>query len=126
MNYTSIEQSKKLVELGLNPDSADMYYTGVGDIETGEFVISEKTSIIEVGKGYKGTLPCWSVGALFTLLPKIENIYYANLYKASYAVEACGYIAEDGRVWKIFVGEDCVDACYKMAVFLLENGYIMR
>ena len=25
MNYTSIEQSKKLLELGLNPESADMH-----------------------------------------------------------------------------------------------------
>ena len=74
-NYTTIEQSKKLIELGLDPKTADMYY---------EQEIGRKTDMpyyaVKVGKslaieqnlfsfrnGYE--IPCWSLGALIDLMP---------------------------------------------------------
>ena len=72
MNYTSVEQSKKLLELGLNPDSADMH-TEMFD-ENGDMV-----SLVIGGRGDKskrnyGT-PIWSTGRLIELLPKSIGAY---------------------------------------------------
>ena len=62
-NYTTLEQSKKLVKLGLDPKTADMNWSIV-DCET--FICFENHSNYE-------TVPCWSVGALIANLPVIRN-----------------------------------------------------
>lgn len=50
MSYTNIEQSKKLLKLGLSLESADMIFDGVGYVKS------------------PNTLPCWSIGALLEVL----------------------------------------------------------
>ncbi|MBP3732444.1 MAG: hypothetical protein J6I84_04285 [Bacilli bacterium] len=58
--YTSKEQSKKLVELGLNTETADMFYNG-GDPD------------FKVRNGIhksEDCLSCWSLGALLDVLAK--------------------------------------------------------
>ena len=55
MNYTSIEQSKKLVELGLDPSTADMHYNKQmpsTPICQGSFLFPTME------------IPCWSAGRL--------------------------------------------------------------
>ena len=54
--YTSVEQSKRLLELGLKPETADFWYAIIDDEA---FVcISEPTN------PYFEHIPCWSVGRL--------------------------------------------------------------
>ena len=102
MSYTSIGQSKMLLELGLSPESADMYY---------KYVLSNSDKIIHnpeicspinalewYNKGYtisgKNALtsdefcvPCWSLGALLEVMPKIIlnkcHMYGWDLYPAA-------------------------------------------
>ena len=68
-NYTSIEQSKKLVELGLNPDTADMCY--LSQTPQGEPIFFERPAVQggDTEQYYKTSLPCWSVGALLEVMP---------------------------------------------------------
>jgi len=71
-SYTNIEQSKKLVGI-LSPESADMFYDGIRNIDTNKYYIPHD-SHPKVGKGYEGEcptncvgtlfLPCWSLAAL--------------------------------------------------------------
>lgn len=59
---TSIEQSKKLIELGIDVNTADMYYQWY----------SETESALHVGKGSKklnADCPAWSLSALLDLMP---------------------------------------------------------
>jgi hypothetical protein len=69
-NYTTIEQSKRLLELGVPADSADLFYS---KFECETFVnrpalCYDKRYIGIVPYGYeKDYLPCWSVGRLIEI-----------------------------------------------------------
>ena len=69
-NYTTIEQSKKLIELGLDPKTADMYYEQeIGrktDVKVGKSLAIEQ-NLFSFRNGYE--IPCWSLGALIDLMP---------------------------------------------------------
>lgn len=69
MNYTSIEQSKRLLKLGLDHSSADMYWMhgmldNVKQHSTPDIIGNDSDEPI-----WKTDLPCWSVGALQSLAP---------------------------------------------------------
>ena len=79
--WTTIEQSKKLVEAGLNPDTADMYYSAYITYANGK-PIKEKPeyglqawpyknrSSMIVGFTKVDYVPCWTIGKLIDLMPK--------------------------------------------------------
>ena len=62
-NFTTVEQSKRLLELGVPADSADMYYKDV--INTPYMfipnVVFSKYKVVE------SITPCWSVGRLIEI-----------------------------------------------------------
>ena len=73
--YTTIEQSKKLVELGLDPSTADMYYfldpTPAGNIYH-LAVQRVDVGIKNLPQYNEGDIPCWSLSALLELMPYYE------------------------------------------------------
>ena len=72
-NFTTIEQSKKLLELGITANSADCYWEQcsdslIGDWEYKCFVgksSSIKNNLFSFRNGY--TVPCWSLGNLIKI-----------------------------------------------------------
>ena len=82
-NFTTIEQSKRLLELGLPADSADCYYTNsiphskredyyflhILPFDSGSTISSLK-EIAEEEKGF--VIPCWSVGRLMEIFDICE------------------------------------------------------
>ena len=79
--WTTIEQSKKLVEAGLNPDTADMYYSAYITYANGKPIDGKPTyglqawpykdrSSMVVGFTKVDYVPCWSIGKLIDLMPK--------------------------------------------------------
>ena len=111
---TTIKQSKKLIELGLDTKTADMYlweYEGsifLGSIDDGDYRASIDTL-------------AWSLSALLGLLPKrgakepmVQKLYYASEPKERYV---CKYSITD------MTGEydNPIDACYEMICWLLKN-----
>lgn len=116
--YTDLEQSKKLAEI-LPLESADMDYIPVINIE-GEYSITvniwDNDHVID-----EGWIPCWSLAALLSILPTIDN---RN-------AEFCKDIRFDK--WHIYYHctatlpiidteryENLVDACYEMILKLNE------
>ena len=83
--YTTIEQSRKLIELGLDPSTADMYYKYVlpkSDKLHHVPDVGEPTNALSwYNKGYTLNgrkepwelkdfcIPCWSLAALLSVLP---------------------------------------------------------
>ena len=69
-HYTSIEQSKKLLELGLSPESADAFYM-IGDEPVDICVIYGFVTHqhLKEQMAYKRAVPCWSLAALLGVLP---------------------------------------------------------
>lgn len=62
-DFTTIEQSKRLLELGVPADSADCYYTAYGLISVIMPCVNDKPFLYEVG-----CTPCWSVGRLIEII----------------------------------------------------------
>lgn len=70
-NFTTPEQSKRLLELGLPADSADLVYLRTPDTDYDPFVVTDKKP-----SAYREALPCWSVGRLID----IYELCYAQEY----------------------------------------------
>lgn len=120
---TTIEQSKKLIELGLSADTTDMYYYNNDEIPQ---VISDIKSLKENINPKFYTL-AWSLSALIELIPnKIsisDDLYYV-CYKRNSA-ELRGPITWDGhQKTKLFKADNTIDATFEMVCYLLENKLI--
>ena len=96
---TSIEQSKKLLELGLNPDTADMFWLRIigetrntyGDIiplteDICQVAIDDNNLCFHQSSyDEDDTMPAWSLSALMSLMPQNCAIdKEKNKYVASY------------------------------------------
>lgn len=73
--YTSLEQAKHLFGIGINPESADMWY---GELATGiiipivgdyAFEMRCREAKYYLKQSYKMVSPCWSLSALLELMP---------------------------------------------------------
>ena len=81
---TSIEQSKKLIELGIDVNTADMCWIAIDNDESfdGSWeVVPKNSSIIATDDK---PMPCWSLSALLDLMPheitiKVDNTPYRLL-----------------------------------------------
>ena len=67
MIATTIEQSKRLLEAGIDPQTADMSWSNV--------IVKEKAvPLLFVGDAAPASMPAWSLSALTQLLP--ERIFW--------------------------------------------------
>lgn len=109
MIATTVEQSKKLIELGLSADTADMHYW---EAEGKEYLYIGKCSDIN------GT-PAWSLSKLLELMPfPILHNTLSNKWR-------CTIYHKNGLILK--TGEDVdspLDSAFEMMKYLLENKLI--
>lgn len=70
-SYTDLEQSKKLAEF-LSFESADMFHAPDAGVVVTEPCITYCNEERNV-HAYKGTIPCWSLAALLSILPILDN-----------------------------------------------------
>lgn len=131
---TTIEQSRKLIELGLDPESADMTYLLFSD---GKYSIK-----VEIGERQKGEsfLPAWSLSALLEVMPKVivhdMNKHVLCLKYAEGVAPFIYYVVESGRNKGKLIrfdngrcvpdAYDALDAACKMVCWLLEQGLIKK
>ena len=132
---TSVEQSKKLLELGLDDNTADMYYPlyeGIVDPP-------------QIGFGYleakKLYIPAWSLSALFELMPSefvVEGkygtyIYEIHIRKYKFTKDVDLHQITYGRYgdsgsWHDMINtpekENLIDAVFEMICWLLKNKKI--
>ena len=126
--YTDLEQSKKLAEI-LPTESADMWwaerYKGAV-MPDGQYVVEENAiyylSLTNPSNSNNSqdvikAIPCWSLAALFEVLPKIYNC------KPMIDLEEIS-IQYDG-VDLYIIGEDLVDTCYEMILKLHESNKLV-
>ena len=126
MRYTTIEQSKELVKLGLDPETADMIYfyfkgresEGVENIPT----VRENLPLEDCD------VPCWSTDALFSVLPVLENDekFYPFLGKHGEGGYICKYACNEyNGTLHWFINDTQLEACYEMLKWLIKNKYIV-
>ena len=123
---TSIEQSKRLIELGIDVNSADIVY---------HKELNGTYSLRVVDNVLKYDIPAWSLSALLELMPsylfEFERGIDLNLYPSiNRKVWLCSYmpnVVENMKTDKfkqITHADSLVDAVYDMIIWLKENNYL--
>lgn len=123
---TSIKQSKRLIELGIDVNSADMVY---------HKELNGTYSLRVVDNVLKYDIPAWSLSALLELMPsylfEFERGIDLNLYPSiNRKVWLCSYmpnVVENMKTDKfkqITHADSLVDAVYDMIIWLKENNYL--
>ena len=105
MICTSIEQSKRLIELGIDRKTSDMYYWCGSDLRIGGYRAQDEELDI----------PAWSLSALLDILPK-GKVLIDDLHSNKYKV--IGYNLDTDYY------DEPLDACYQMILKLKENNKI--
>lgn len=126
-HYTTVEQSKKLLELGLSEKTADMVYLMYADSEnhTPGFegavpMILRDTPINETNYPL---LPSWSLGALLEILGS-HIILSSDRGVECYWRCTDLYINDYEDKTIAFKGKTPMEAVYNMVVWCLENKWI--
>lgn len=117
---TTPEQSQKLIELGINVNTADMQW-----VNTGYCMRALPTDDYET-QSSSSKIPAWSLAALLSVLPKnleMGRPVLAINYKGDYWVQYY-----DEYMQKLDLETKCydnsVDAVFEMIVWLKENKKI--
>ena len=125
--YTSIEQSKKLLELGLNPDSADMFYCYGMNTTTKEWSYDKEPSVNGTELHFDvGDVPCWSLGALLNMMPKCIVVGGRNYFSYIATLDTISYGDTEGYMTIKFSYDSLFESCFQMVIWLLENGFIKK
>lgn len=130
---TSLEQSKKFIELGIDVNTADMHYykNSFGDYIEGLYHSSD----LKEGCELKGIeyIPAWSLSALLELIPPYLGEFGEGIdFGFGKAMNGKWYSAhylqyfQNGDVdsVKTVTGDTAVDAVFEMVVWLKENNKI--
>lgn len=124
MTYTSLEQSKTLMYLGLDEKTADLTITSNS--------ITPYIHIKGLERGNK-EYPCWSAEALLEILP--DEVYIDEQDDTAYlkiVKEDCTYTISyysKERIDEVLnfidaMGEDLADVLFKIIEWLLTNKFI--
>ena len=136
-HYTSIEQAKHLIKLGLNPNTADMYWSRctITDFSDGKLKVSYAVEPCNISqaKHTKDDISCWSLGALLEAMPKEITDEYdskgclgmSTLYNSSWGwVIYYSNADADCQALHEEQADTLLEATYNMVIWLLEEGYI--
>ena len=132
MVYTTLEQSKQLYELGLDPCTADMCW-GI-DADTMHYNNNPYNLPWKDYTAKEYYVPCWSMEALINLLPnsvKIKGIDYLRFSDFDHITYLGGYWS-GGYHYKAFeeytTNQTLMDVLYKCIVWLLglEINYLKK
>ena len=136
---TSQEQSKKLIELGIDVNTADMFWDTLSANKP-ETQVDNHHLVDEYDDWYR--VPAWSLSALMNLLPS-EFEYFETTYKINirkyvsidnvdiYQVAYGNYRWYDGSCsWSDLINtgekEELIDAVFQMVVWLLQNEKLIN
>lgn len=116
--YTTKEQSKKLLALGLNKDSADMCLNLYNSVP---YSFAFKDIIKFIPKWQRMTmpaLPSWSLSRLISMLPEMLYEYDVELYITKFTV---GY-GKEGQWLKLINGDNIFDNLINLIKWLISIG----
>lgn len=116
---TSLEQSQKLIELGIDVNTADMIYL-YNDIMD-RYI---EPAIIREFKFISNTLPAWSLTALLELIPTSIDEYTKDFSQLEITKCSVSYVYATDNLRRGFLKDNLLDAAFEMVVWLKENGKI--
>lgn len=119
---TSLEQSQKLIELGIDVETADMYYTS--EHSTPSIMTGAKSD-------YSSYIPAWSLAVLLDILPN-DEVTTTTVTRGGWNSESAKYL----DIWFAdyetekhdndfsLSANNPIDAAFEMVCWLKENGKI--
>lgn len=109
---TTIEQSRKLLELGLDPKSADFAWVG----EDGCFVKSSSYEVEDT------ETPAWSLEALIDALPSGKAFIFTGRlgYRVSFFAGGRAFYQSTSY------SKSLLNQMFELVVWMLENGYMLK
>ena len=113
---TSLEQSKRLVELGLDSKTADMFYKGSSNSDPYSGARS-----IEFEDDYYEENIAWSLSRLLVIIRDYQCVWLGANDVASWVTE---FNLGSGKHYTTDPTTDPLDAAYNCLVWLIENGKI--
>lgn len=112
---TSVEQSKKLIKLGLDPNTADMYYYTVnGDLCKTPNIIESEDDLYIVG-----FIPAWSLPALLNIIADVNCIWLGTNDAAAWQCELNLGERDHHNTTQY---NNPLDAAFEMVCWLKENN----
>ena len=125
--YTNKEQSKKLVELGIDVNTADMWYPpslikyGVVNEWWENPTIIKDIEHSKLKKEYY--VPCWSLSALLELIPTSIDEYTDDFSQLELTKQSVSYVYAIGILRQGYLIKDnLLGAAFEMICWLKENG----
>lgn len=112
-SVTTIEQSKRLLELGFNEATADF-----------------SRYLVASNPNKKNKIPAWSLSALLDEIPQSvitdnNDEYTLQMGKEDDLTYVFGYYCEYTATNVVeFVSQEAIEAAYELICWLLENKYI--
>lgn len=138
MMATTVKQSKRLLELGMGIETADMWWTEIQPLKTiswnetipnGEcYYTLSITKEEHLGMASYKDIPAWSLSALLELMPSVitkdDKKMFLRLEKAGAYNLYYFSPNRQGEIW--FTEEEPIDASVGMIEWLCKNGYISK
>ncbi len=122
---TSIEQSKKLLEIGIPIDSADFAYLKIPNSSAQRFNYSDLPYITELIANREHKLPCWSLSALLELVPAelVPTISKGSL-EEGHKDDYFAMLENDDYLEYVFNATNPIDAMVELIVKLKKEELI--
>lgn len=119
---TSVEQSKRLLELGLNPETADCMYSVMTKSYNGHYILEEdrqynlilfrQDEVQNVGFSHYEHIPAWSLHRLIEMCNKTQ---------CGMTISICNdWVAVDGDLFEVF--DNTYDNLISVIEWLIERG----
>lgn len=125
LGWTRLDEAKRLVEAGLDPNTADMCYQIMGNNGDRTYVSSALTFNTE-----DDNIPCWSLGALINMMPKWipqdREIIRCGLNLHIMSEENNYDYALAYQVYHFSTFPTVIEAAVDMVLFLIQKGYIKK
>ena len=133
---TSVEQSNRLLELGLSPSTADMSHNRLkiseGGNPNGEYLLIPDNEPDSKASDILDIIPAWSFNALMSLMPQIDGEYPQVLRCNNYPGQWYGTTKRFGKYkgdgysdpLETFQYDNPVEPAYVMLCWLLDEKQI--
>ena len=125
---TTIDQCKKLLDLGIDINTADLTVTNLPlqDGSRFDFICcklpNDTFSSITDGKSEK--IPAWSLSALLELIPESIDDNTVDFSQLKLTKKSVAYYYGDGTLRCGFLKDNFINAAFDMVVWLKEKGKI--
>ena len=113
---TTKEQSVRLLQCGVDPETADMTFTPHNTLSADPYKEALKD---------RGYFPTWSLSALLELVPKtLPNGFKFNIeFEHGDTSEPWWITYADERYWQCFSDKSPIEACVQAIEWLTANNY---